>query len=229
MISIDQLEKKYGKTTALSIPSLDIESGEIIGLVGNNGAGKTTLFQLILDLIKATKGKVELKGINVASDESWKSFTTAFIDDSFLIDFLTPDEYFNFIGGLYQQDSRDTQDFVTRFEIFFNDEIIAKKKFIRDLSKGNQKKVGIVASLIGQPELVIWDEPFSNLDPSTQLRLKSIVKEYADGRTFLISSHDINHIVDVCTRIIVLEKGTIVNDIKNTPDTIRELYDYFSV
>lgn len=229
MIVIDQLVKTYGRSTVLSIPSLTISSGEVIGLVGNNGAGKTTLFQLILDLIKATQGTVSLKGTPVATDESWKSFTSAYIDDSFLIDFLTADEYFDFVGGLFQKTPSQVKEFTLGFETFFNDEIIGKRKFIRDLSKGNQNKVGLVASLIGNPEIVIWDEPFANLDPSTQIRLKNMVKQHAEGRTFLISSHDISHIADVCTRIIVLEKGTIVRDISNTPETVGALYDYFKV
>ena len=100
MIRIEQLTKQYGETTVLKIPEMDIPKGQIFGLVGNNGAGKTTLFSLLLDLIQATAGTVTIDDIPVHSSEDWKKKTAAFLDDSFLIGYLTPEEYFYFIGEL---------------------------------------------------------------------------------------------------------------------------------
>ncbi len=229
MIDFKNIKKAYDKKIVLDIPELIIPEGEVFGLVGNNGAGKTTAFSLVLDLIAPSQGEVLSKSENVRLHENWKKYTSAFLDESFLIDFLTPDEYFHFIGKLYGWNKSDTEQFVHRFTEFFNDEIIGVKKFIRDLSKGNQKKVGLVASLIGNPEIVILDEPFASLDPSSQIRFKNIVKEYAAEKTFLISSHDLNHVTEVCDRIVVLEKGQIVKDIQTDQVTLKELESYFAV
>ncbi|WP_228853155.1 ABC transporter ATP-binding protein [Aegicerativicinus sediminis] len=229
MISAKDLSKSYGKKEVLNIPSLEIPKGESFGLVGNNGAGKTTFFSLLLDLIKPTTGFIENNEIIVNQTEDWKPFTSAFIDESFLVGYLTPEEYFYFIGELRGRNKADVDNLVGMFSDFFHGEILNQKKFIRDFSKGNQKKVGIVAALIGEPEVVILDEPFANLDPTTQIRLKGLLKNLAQqqGTTVLISSHDLLHVTDVCERIVVLEKGNVVKDLKTNDATLRELEAHF--
>ncbi|MEK9612310.1 MAG: ABC transporter ATP-binding protein [Flavobacteriaceae bacterium] len=230
MISVQNLSKKYGGIIVLDTPELTIPKGQRFGLVGNNGAGKTTFFSLILDLIEATSGSVFINEIDVQISEGWKPYTAAFIDESYLIGYLTVEEYYYFIGGLRGQSKSQIDEWVQQFSSFFNDEILGKKKYLRDLSKGNQKKAGIIGALIGQPDLILLDEPFANLDPTTQIRLKSLIKEQADihGTTFLISSHDLTHITEVCDRIVLLEKGLILKDIETTPSTLKELESYFS-
>ncbi len=230
MIQITNLQKEYSGTTVLDIPELTIQNGEVFGLVGNNGAGKTTLFSLILDLIRATKGKVVINEIAVAKSEEWKSVTGAYIDESFTIGYLTPDEYFSFIGELRGMNANDIAGFLSNFNEFFNDEILGKKKFIRDLSKGNQKKVGVVGALMGNPEIVILDEPFANLDPTSQFKLRKIIKEFAAGqnKTCLISSHDLDHVTDVCSRIVILQKGEVIRDVQKTKTTLAELEEFFT-
>lgn len=231
MIITSQLSKKYGEVTVLNIDLLEIPKGQSFGLVGNNGAGKTTYFNLLLDLIKPTTGHVINNEIQVNKSEDWKPFTAAFIDESFLIGYLTPEEYFYFVGELRGMNKADIDAFVIQFYEIFNDEILGKKKYLRDLSKGNQKKVGIVAALIGNPEVVILDEPFANLDPTTQIRLKKMLKELSvkNATTLLISSHDLGHVTEVCERIVVLEKGIVVKDIQTSEETLKELETYFSV
>lgn len=230
MIQITNLQKAYAGTTVLDITDLKIEKGQVFGLVGNNGAGKTTLFSLILDLIRATRGRVFINEIPVAQSEEWKAVTGAYIDESFTIGYLTSDEYFNFIGELRGMNANDISGFLSQFDEFFNDEILGKKKFIRDLSKGNQKKVGVVGALMGNPELVILDEPFANLDPTSQFQLRKIIKKIAaqDGKTFLISSHDLDHVTDVCSRIVILQKGVIIRDVQKTSSTLAELEEFFT-
>lgn len=230
MIQVKNISKKYGSNEVLNITSLDIPSGESFGLVGNNGAGKTTLFNLLLDLIRPTTGTISSNNVTVSTSEDWKTFTGSFIDESFLIGYLTPNEYFDFIGELRGMNTADVHAFLQEFEEFFNDEILGKRKFLRDLSKGNQKKVGIVAALMGNPKVVILDEPFANLDPTTQIRLKNIIKKLKEnkGITVLISSHDLSHVTDVCDRIVVLEKGNLVKDIQTTALSLEELERYFS-
>lgn len=230
MITASNLSKSYKGVQVLNLPNLDIPKGQSFGLVGNNGAGKTTFFSLLLDLIKPTTGHIKSKDILVQESEDWKPFTSSFIDESFLIGYLTPEEYFYFIGDLRGQNKADVDNLLAQFEDFFHGEIIGKKKYLRDLSKGNQKKAGIVSALIGNPEIIILDEPFANLDPTTQIRLKQIIKDLAEkqGVTVLVSSHDLMHVTDVCERIVVLDKGEMVKDIQTSEATLKELEAHFA-
>jgi ABC-2 type transport system ATP-binding protein len=231
MIEIKDLKKLYAGVTVVNVPHLEIRKGESVGLVGNNGAGKTTLFRMMLDLIRPETGEVLLNGEVVAGHENWKNYTASYLDEGFLIDYLTPEEYFYFIGGLHQQSRAHVDDFLSKMTDFFNGEILKKGKYIRDLSKGNQCKVGVVSCLLQNPELLMLDEPFANIDPSTQFRLKSILKDLNKnkGVTTLISSHDLNHITDVCDRILLMEKGVIIKDIATSSSTLSELEAYFGV
>lgn len=231
MIQVENLTKSYAGTSVLNIEHLEIPKGQSFGLVGNNGAGKTTFFSLLLDLIQPNTGRITSNGIPVHESESWKPFTSAFIDDTFLIGYLTPEEYFYFVGELRGQNKTEVDAFLQKFGEFFNGEILQGRKYLRDLSKGNSKKVGIVAALIGNPEVVILDEPFANLDPTTQFRLKKIIRELAESKetTILISSHDLQHTVEISSRVVVLEKGMVVKDIQTSKETMQELETFFSV
>jgi ABC-2 type transport system ATP-binding protein len=231
MIQVNNLTKKYNNTTVLNIQELEIPKGQSFGLVGNNGAGKTTFFSLLLDLIEPSTGGIINHTIEVNTNENWKKFTGAFLDESFLIGYLTAEEYFYFIGELRGQNKADVDALLKKYEEFFNNEILNTKKYLRDLSKGNMKKVGIIATLIGNPEVVILDEPFANLDPTTVNRLKKIVKELAENPeiTVLISSHDLIHTVEVCNRIVALNKGEVVKDIITSEETLKELEAFFAV
>jgi ABC-2 type transport system ATP-binding protein len=229
LLEFNNLKKEYGSTVVLDIEKLSIDKGECVGIVGNNGAGKTTAFSLILDLIQSSLGEVLSKDKDVSKTEEWKAYTSAFLDETFLIDFLTPNEYFDFVGGLHNWTKFQVSEFLNQFTDFFNGEIIGVKKYIRDLSKGNQKKVGIVGALIGNPEIVILDEPFASLDPSSQIRLKKLIKERLNEHTFLISSHDLTHVAEVCSRIVVLEGGKLVMDNLKTEESIQQMTEYFHV
>lgn len=230
MIHVENLSKTYNGITVLHIENLEIPKGESFGLVGNNGAGKTTFFSLLLDLIEPTTGFITTNTIQINKSEAWKPFTTSFLDESFLIGYLTPEEYFYFVGELRGWNKADVDAFVANYTDFFNGEILQNKKYLRDLSKGNSKKVGIVAALIGDPEVIILDEPFANLDPTTQIRLKKIIKDLADNPnvTVLVSSHDLQHTVEVSNRIVALEKGKVVKDIQTSPETLQELEAFFA-
>jgi ABC-2 type transport system ATP-binding protein len=203
----------------------------VIGLVGNNGAGKTTLFRLILDLIRRNEGEILSKGNSITQSEDWKSYTAAYIDEGFLIDYLTPEEFFYFVGKLNQLSKADVDDFLSTYQVFFDGAILNKGKYIRDFSKGNQFKIGIIAALLGNPELLILDEPFANLDPSSQLRLVDMIKLMAMERKMciIVSSHDINHVSEVSSRILLMEKGSIIKDILGGESAYAEMVDYFKI
>ena len=230
MIHLSQLSKTYSGTTVLSIEALELQAGVIIGLVGNNGAGKTTFFSLLLDLIKPSTGYIENQGVRVNESEAWKSTTAAFIDENFLIGYLTAEEYFEFIAGLRGVTKAELSDFIEVFRAFFNDEILGNKKYIRDYSKGNQKKIGIAAAFIGTPALVILDEPFANLDPRAQMQLQKLIKTFNTdhGVSLLVSSHDLLHVSEVSQRILILNKGELIKDVRTSEITLEALRAFFS-
>ena len=232
MITIDKLKKNFGEKVAVDIEHYEINQGDMLGLVGNNGAGKTTLFRLMLDLLKADDGKVIINDIDVSQSEDWKSITGAFIDDGFLIDYLTPEEYFYFIGKMYGLKKEEVDERLVPFERFMSGEVIGHKKLIRNYSAGNKRKIGIISAMLHYPQLLILDEPFNFLDPSSQSIIKHLLKKYNEEHqaTVIISSHNLNHTVDVCPRIALLEHGVIIRDIINEDNSAeKELADYFNV
>ena len=232
MIIIDKLKKNFGEKIAVDIEHYEINQGDMLGLVGNNGAGKTTLFRIMLDLLKADDGKVIINDIDVSQSEDWKGITGAFIDDGFLIDYLTPEEYFYFIGKMYGLKKEEVDERLIPFERFMSGEVIGHKKLIRNYSAGNKQKIGIISAMLHYPQLLILDEPFNFLDPSSQSIIKHLLKKYNEEHqaTVIISSHNLNHTVDVCPRIALLEHGVIIRDIINEDNSAeKELEDYFNV
>ena len=230
MITIQNLKKQFGDTVACDIEQFTINDGDILGLVGNNGAGKTTLFRLLLDLLKADEGSVAINAINPAESEEWKQQVGAYIDEGFLIDFLTPEEYFSFLGKISGMTQQQVDERLKDFEQFAAGEVFGQKKLIRNLSAGNKQKVGIISALFRRPQTVILDEPFNFLDPSSQLTLKHVLTDYAHetGATLLISSHNLQHTVDISTRIALLEHGVVIRDLPNSEGSAaKELDTYF--
>lgn len=235
-IYIRNIQKTFGEKTAVDIDQFIIHEGEILGLVGNNGAGKSTLFRLILDLIKADRGCVTIehegRTVDVSQTEEWKDWTGAYIDDSFIIDYLTPEEYLQFIARISGLSETLLEEELSKYEHFMAGEILGQKKLIRNLSAGNKQKVGIVAALLMHPNLLILDEPFNFLDPSSQNAIKHLLTDYnrQTGATILVSSHNLNHTVDICPRIALLENGKIIRDIDNHDGSAeKELESYFDI
>lgn len=246
-IQINNLQKSFGEKVAVDIEQFTIHHGDILGLVGNNGAGKTTLFRLMLDLIKADNGEVlfsdkagQLDKIPPSESEEWKKLTGAYIDDGFLIDFLTPDEFCDFIAkvnGVSVEPvtwggESDGSPLASLYSQFAAGEIFGVKKLIRDLSAGNKQKVGVIAALLGNPQLLVLDEPFNFLDPSSQNVLKRIITQYHEqtDATIIISSHNLQHTVDISSRIALMENGRIIKDLPNENGSAeKELEDYFQV
>jgi ABC-2 type transport system ATP-binding protein len=230
MIKVVNLKKYFGKTNAVNIPNLVIENGEIWGLVGNNGAGKTTFLRLLLDLIKPNEGKILSKSAPIYQSEHWKNYTGSYIDDSFLIEFLSPHEYFAFIGKLYGISKMELVHILEIYGDFLNLSQIEGGKYIRHLSSGTKQKIGIIGALISNPEILILDEPFNYLDPTSQIRLKQILQRDFEGnaKIVILSSHNLNHISDLCTRVALMEEGYIIKDHKNTSYYIEDLTSYFN-
>ena len=230
-IKIENLKKIYGGNTVIDIPEMTISDGQLIGLVGNNGAGKTTLMRLMLDLIKANEGRVLSNGNAVNEDFAWKQYTGSFVDKSFLIDFYTPEEFFQFIADAYDIDSETLEERLQEFMPLMRDEILGTGKLIREFSEGNRQKIGIIGAMIVRPELLILDEPFNYLDPSSQINIAKIIHQVNQkyGTTVLISSHNLNFISEICSRVVLMEKGKIIKDMNNeNQEATHEMEDYFN-
>ena len=230
-LNIKDLKKVYGDKVALDIPELTIGSGQLVGLVGNNGAGKTTLLRLILDLIKADSGYVLSNGDDVAVSDIWKTYTGSFIDGRFLIDFYTPEEYFTFIARLYNITDDQLHERLQAFRPLMHDEILGTKKYLRDFSEGNRQKIGIIGAMMIQPKVLLLDEPFNYLDPSSQIIIARMIADMNRelGTTTIISSHNLNFVADISSRILLLERGIVIKDLSdNQEDVISELNNYFN-
>lgn len=228
-IQIEKLIKRFGKQVAIDIPELNIEQGSLIGIVGNNGAGKTTLFRLILDLLKADMGHVYSNNVDVSKNEEWKTYTGSFLDNRFLIDFLMPEEYFYFVGETYNMTKDVVDERLGTFSRFMNDEILGKKKYIRNFSAGNKQKIGIIAAMMIHPQVLILDEPFNFLDPSSQIEIRDMILKMnkENGTTILISSHNLNYTTDISSHVILLEKGVVIKNLVNSEEARQELNSYF--
>ncbi len=230
-INIQNLVKQYGKNTVLNIPELTIGSGELVGLVGNNGAGKTTLMRLILDLIEATEGTIEVGGMKVTEDASWKQTTGSFIDGRFLIDFYTPEEYFGFIARVYGLSKDELEGRLETYQPLMHGEILGTRKYLRQFSEGNRQKIGIIGAMLVNPKVLILDEPFNYLDPSSQMTVAKLIRQinFQLGTTVIISSHNLNFVSEISSRILLLEKGVVIKDIINEDGSAaQELEEYFN-
>ncbi len=230
MITLTELRKLYNGVAALDIDALTIEDGQIVGLVGNNGAGKTTMMRLILDIIRADRGNVTIEGVRVDQDPSWKSFTGSYLDSTFLVDFYTPEEFFDFVAETYGIPGNELARRLQAYDALMKGEIMGKGKLIVDHSNGNRQKIGIIGAMLVNPKLLILDEPFNYLDPSSQLVVAKLIREMNRdlGTTCLVSSHNLNSINDLCNRILLLEKGKLLMDKPHVPgSTDPELEAYF--
>lgn len=152
MITVHNLTKIYGEQTVLNIEELEIPKGQSFGLVGNNGAGKTTLFSLLLDLIQPSSGHIVNKDVQVDQSEAWKPFTSAFIDETFLIGYLTPEEYFYFIGELRGRNKADVDALLSNFDDFFHGEILGQKNIYGTFPKETKRKWALWPVLSATPK-----------------------------------------------------------------------------
>jgi ABC-2 type transport system ATP-binding protein len=210
-LEIKNISKKYGNQEALSNISFSLNKGDIVGFLGPNGAGKTTLMKIITSTLKQDSGEVTVFGKSTISEEiETKSVIGYLAEHNPLYKEMNVIEYLQFIASLYK---------IKDFNIIEN--IISKTglenektKKIEALSKGYKQRVGIAASLIHNPKLLILDEPTTGLDPNQLVEIRNLITEIGKDKIVLLSTHILQEIPKICNHIIIINKGKIVENIK---------------
>ena len=214
MVQVTNLTKRYGEKLALENVSFSIDAGEVVGLLGLNGAGKTTTMNIITGYISATSGTVSIGGYDIASEGSNAKKLIGYMPElpSFYPE-LRVDEHLGYICGLKgvykdkQARAEHISDICERVGI--SD---VKSRMIRNLSKGYKQRVGFAQALIGNPKVIILDEPTAGLDPSQIVEMRKMVKDSGEKSTVIVSSHILSEVQTVCNRVIVLNEGKLVAD-----------------
>lgn len=205
---IEHVTKKFGEFTAVNDISLRLDKGKMLGFLGRNGAGKTTTFRMILGLSETTTGHITYEGKNI--NKHMYNKVGYLPEERGLHPKMTVEEELTYLATLKGLSSRDIQQridyWLERFAITEN-----RKKRIQSLSKGNQQKIQLLASMLHEPELLILDEPFSGLDPVNVELLKRAVKDLNDkGSTIIYSSHRMEHVEELCDDVCIIDKGQLV-------------------
>lgn len=220
MIEVRNLTKQYGKKTALKGISFSVKSGEIVGLLGLNGAGKSTTMNILTGYISATSGDVVIDGHDILKEPKKAKKIIGYLPEqlSFYNDMRVM-EYLEFICDLkgFSVPAKQKREHIDKIC-----EMVGiphmKGRMIRNLSKGYRQRVGFAAAFIGNPKVLILDEPTVGLDPSQVIEIRQLIKDIGKSTTIIISSHILSEIQTICDRIIVLKEGEIVAD-----DTLEHL------
>lgn len=217
MIKIDGLTKKYGKNTALDNVSFNVNKGEILGFLGPNGAGKSTTMNIITGYLSATSGSVKVNGFDNVTDSFKCRKTIGYLPETPpLYNDMTVNEYLSFVYEIKQADQPKKQhidNVLTTVGI-----IDVKDRLIKNLSKGYKQRVGIAQALIGDPQVLILDEPTVGLDPKQINEIRNVIKTLAKEHTVILSTHILPEVSAVCDRVVIINKGKIV-----AQDTIENL------
>lgn len=225
MLKIRNILKSYKREEVLNIEFLNIAKGECVALLGNNGAGKTTLLKSIVDLVKLDQGSIEMDSFQVNKTEEWKNNTSIFLSSNLLIPYLTPEEYLIFVGKARNISIEKIKLFILENKKFYRNELFNNNKPIKHLSQGNRQKVGLLSVLLAKEGFFLLDEPYANLDISSKKMFSEIVTEILkmQNSTFMISSHNIDDVLEVATRLIIIKKGKIISDTPSTMLTKKEI------
>ena len=223
MIKVQNLVKRYGSNYALNDVSFEIGEGEIVGLLGPNGAGKSTAMNILTGYLSSTSGEVYINGVNILDDPIAAKKDIGFLPEQPpLYPEMTVTEYLNFVYEL-KGCQLDRQAHL--------DEIISvtklgevKDRLIRNLSKGNKQRVGIAQALVGDPKVVIFDEPTVGLDPKQIIAVRNLLRTLARRHTVVLSTHILAEVQAVCERVIIINKGKIIAD-ERTEDIVKTIED----
>ena len=210
MISLKQITKLYGQLAAVRDLDLEVEDGEIMGIIGHNGAGKTTILKMIVGLISPTSGKIEVMGRDVAKESTYvKQFIGYLPEESPLYENMTVAEYLMFFSELYKVPKRKAEERIDSLLGSLN--LPEQDKLTGELSKGMKRKVAIARALLHDPRILILDEPNAGLDPLTSFFIINYLKSLKDqGKTILLSAHNLFHVEYICDRVAILKNGQMV-------------------
>jgi len=210
MISLRGATKLYGDVTAVQALSLEVEEGEIMGIVGHNGAGKTTTLKMIVGLISPTSGQVQVMNRDMSEESTHvKRFMGYLPEDSPLYPNMTVAEYLMFFSELYKMPRRKAKE---RIDLLLDSLALPERdRLTGELSKGMKRKVAIARALLHDPKILILDEPTAGLDPLTSFFIINYLKSLKDqGKTIILSAHNLFHVEYVCDRVAILRNGRLV-------------------
>lgn len=207
MIELKNVTKKYGEFKALDNISFKIDKGEIVGFLGQNGAGKTTTMKIITGLIEPTEGQVFLNGEKLGKKNKIK---IGFMPENApLYDSLTVKEFLTFMAEIKKIKKSDKKKMVENLTNELNLKSV-ENKIIKNLSKGYRQRVSLAGTLIGNPEILILDEPNVGLDPKQIIEVRNLITSLKKDHTILLSSHILTEVNEICDRVIIIDKGKII-------------------
>ena len=211
MLSIRNLNKRYGRFQAVSELNLDVPEGEIFGFVGPNGAGKTTTMKIICGLLRATSGEITLDGVDIIRNSRRMKEKIGYMPDFFgVYDDLKVNEYLEFYASIYnikgQERKRITDDLLELVDLGSK-----REAYVDSLSRGMKQRLCLARSLVHNPRLLVLDEPASGMDPRARFEMKEILKNLKGmGKTIIISSHILPELAELCTSIGIIDQGRMV-------------------
>ena len=223
MIKISNLVKRYGPNFAVDDISLEIAKGEIVGFLGPNGAGKSTTMNIVTGYLSATSGSVEIDGINILEDPLEAKKKIGYLPEQppLYVD-MTVEEYLNFVYDLKGCTLDRKKHIAEVCEVVRIGDVY--KRLISHLSKGYRQRVGIAQALIGNPPVIIFDEPTVGLDPKQIIEVRNLIRTLGEDHTVILSTHVLSEVQAVCERIIIINRGKIVANEK-TDDITRAIKD----
>ena len=212
MIEVQNLTKVYGGKTAVENVSFKIRNGRIYGLLGPNGAGKSTTMNIIAGCLSPTEGTVLINGYDICDQPTEAKRQIGYLPEQPpLFTDMTPAEYLTFVAEA-KGVSDDLLDRQVKEVMNVTDLLSVKDRLIRNLSKGFRQRVGIAQAMLGNPDIIILDEPTVGLDPQQLTEIRSLVRKLGEKLTVIISSHILSEISELCDHVIILSEGHVVAD-----------------
>jgi len=226
-ITVEKVNKSYAKQQALTDVSFSLNKGEIVGFLGPNGAGKSTLMKIICCYLEQDNGNVKVCDLDTQEQDLLVKSKIGYLpENNPLYTDMYIKEYLSFVGGIYKIDNLKNRIVEIIKQTGLSPE---QSKQIKELSKGFKQRVGLAASLIHNPEVLILDEPTTGLDPNQLIEIRNLIKEVGKDKTVLLSTHIMQEVDKMCNRVIIINKGKIVDDqlISNYKKNNIDLEEHF--
>lgn len=220
MIEVKNITKKYGSFTALDNVSFEIKEGEIMGLLGPNGAGKSTTMNIITGYIEPTSGEILINGINMLKKPKKAKREIGYMPEGVPLYYdLTPKEFVTYMAGIKKVDKKVLKE---KVEKILSETGLAdvKNKLIKNLSRGYKQRVSMAGALVGEPKILILDEPTVGLDPKQIAEIRSLIKKLGKDHTVILSSHILSEVSQICDKVIIINKGKLIAI--DTPDNLED-------